>query len=163
MPERITISNTSPLLYLHIVGQLGLLSQLYGHVLIPPAVQAELKAGAQRGVNVPPVEALPWMRITPLASETLVPLATDLGRGEAEVISLGLERPNSRLILDDTLARRIAQLNRLQITGTMGVILKAKQRELLDTVKPVVLALRNAGLWLSDSLVAQVLRQAGEL
>jgi predicted nucleic acid-binding protein len=37
------------------------------------------------------------------------------------------------------------------------------QLDLLDTVKPVVLALRNAGLWLSDPLVAQVLRQAGEL
>jgi predicted nucleic acid-binding protein len=56
MPERITICNTSPLLYLHIVGQLDLLPQLYGQVLIPPAVQAELRAGAQRGVNVPPVD-----------------------------------------------------------------------------------------------------------
>jgi len=126
-------------------------------------VQAELEAGAKRGVNVPVVEALSWLRVTPLASPALLPLATDLGRGEAEVIGLGLERPNSRLILDDTLARRIARLNRLRFTGTMGVVLRAKQRGLLDAVQPVVLALRNAGLWLSDSLVTQVLRQAGEL
>ncbi len=163
MPERVTICNTSPLLYLHLVGQLELLPQLYGQVLIPPAVQAELEAGAQRGVNVPVVEALSWLRVTPLASSALLPLATDLGRGEAEVIGLGLERPNSRLILDDALAHRIARLNRLRFTGTMGVVLRAKQRGLLDAVQPVVPALRNAGLWLSDSLVTQVLRQAGEL
>ena len=55
MPERATISNTSPLLYLHLVSQLDLLPQLYGQVLIPPAVQAELEAGAQRGINrLPP-------------------------------------------------------------------------------------------------------------
>jgi predicted nucleic acid-binding protein len=163
MPERVTICNTSPLLYLHMVGQLELLPQLYGQVLIPPAVQAELEAGAQRGVSVPVVEALSWLQVTPLASHALLPLATDLGRGEAEVIGLGLEGPNCRLILDDELARRIARLNGLRFTGTMGVILRAKQRGLLDAVKPVVLALRNAGLWLSDSLVAEVLRQAGEL
>jgi len=163
MPEEVTICNTSPLLYLHLVGQLDLLPQLYGQVLIPPAVQAELEAGAQRGVSVPMVETLSWLRVTRLASQALLPLATDLGRGEAEVIGLGLERPNCRLILDDALARRIARFNGLRFTGTVGVIVKAKQRGLLDAVKPVVLALRNAGLWLSDSLVTDVLREAGEL
>jgi predicted nucleic acid-binding protein len=162
MPERATISNTSPLLYLHLVGQLDLLHRLYEQVLIPPGVKAELEAGAQRGVNVPQVEALSWLRVTPLVSQSLLPLATDLGRGEAEVIGLGLERPTSRLLLDDTLARRIARLNHLRYTGTMGVILRAKQRGLLEAVKPVVLALLDAGLWLSDSLVVEVLQRADE-
>ena len=47
--------------------------------------------------------------------------------------------------------------------GVTTCSVKAKQRGLLDAVKPVVLALRNAGLWLSDSLVTDVLREAGEL
>ena len=93
MPERVTICNTSPLLYLHIVGQLELLPQLYDQVLIPPAVQAELEAGAQRGISVPVVKALSWLRVTPLASRALLPLATDLGQGEAEVIGLGAAIP----------------------------------------------------------------------
>ena len=89
-------------------------------------------------------------------------MITDLGRGEAEVIALGLERPGSRLVLDDALARRIARLNGLLFTGTLGVILKAKQRGFLETVKPVIFALRDAGLWLGDGLVAEALQQAGE-
>lgn len=162
MPDILTISNTSPLLYLHLVRQLELLPRLYREVFIPAAVKAELQAGAERGVNVPKIRALPWLKVMPLASDTSIPLVTDLGRGEAQAIALGLENPNSRLILDDTLARRIARLHKLQFTGTVGVIVKAKQAGLLPTVSPVIFALREAGLWLSDLLVTQVLRQAGE-
>jgi len=86
----------------------------------------------------------------------------DLGRGEAEVIALGLENPNSRLILDDTLGRRIARLQSLRFTGTVGVIVKAKQSGIVSAVFPVIVALREAGLWLSNEVVTEVLRQAGE-
>ena len=163
MPEKpLTICNTSPLLYLNLVGQLGLLPRIYQSVAIPPAVQTELQAGGERGVQVPIVEALPWLQVMPLSSGSLIPLVTDLGRGEAEVIGLGLEHPDSRLILDDALARRIARLNGLKFTGTVGVIVKAKQLGFLGAVKPVILDLRQAGLWLNDDLVAEILRQAGE-
>lgn len=162
MPEVITFSNTSPLLYLHLIQQLELLPQLYGRVTIPPAVESELAAGAARGVNVPQVSALPWLQVMPLASTVSIPIVMDLGRGEAEVIALGLENPNSRLILDDTLGRRIARLQKLQVTGTVGVVVKAKHAGYLPTVAPVIGALQKAGLWLSDAVVAEVLRQAGE-
>jgi predicted nucleic acid-binding protein len=163
MPEHPTISNTSPLLYLHLIQQLDLLPQLYETVLIPPAVETELQAGAQRGVDVPQVSALPWLRVVPVVSVTSIPMVMDLGRGEAEVIALGLEQAGSRLILDDTLARRIARLQKLQITGTVGVVIKAKRSGLLPAVSPVISALRESGLWLSESLVTEVLRQTGEL
>lgn len=68
----------------------------------------------------------------------------------------------SRLILDDTLGRRIARLQHMQFTGTIGVIVRAKQRGLLPDLAPVIAALREAGLWLSEELIAEVLRQAGE-
>jgi predicted nucleic acid-binding protein len=162
MPELHTISNTSPLLYLHLTKQLDLLLQLYSTVYVPPAVKAELQAGAERGVDVPHVDALSWVQIMPLASATSIPIVMDLGRGEAEVIALGLEHPDSRLILDDALGRRIARLHKLQITGTVGVVVKAKQAGLLPAVAPILFALQEAGLWLSDALVTEVLRQAGE-
>ena len=162
MPDRPTVSNTSPLLYLALVGQLDLLAQLYGELWVPPGVLAELKVGAERGVEVPDIRALPWITAKPLASDSSIPLVTDLGRGEAEVIALGLEIPDSRLILDDRLGRRIAELHGLHFTGTAGVILKAKQAGLLVAVSPVISSLRQAGLWLSDVFVAEILRQAGE-
>jgi len=162
MPELATICNTSPLLYLHQINRLDLLRQLYEEVLFPPAVEAELAAGAELGINAPHLSLYPWLKKLPLVSDASISLVTDLGRGEAEVIALGLENPGSRLILDDTLARRIAQLHRLQFTGTVGVIVKAKNVGLVAAVSPILSKLRTAGLWLSDGLVEEVLRQAGE-
>jgi predicted nucleic acid-binding protein len=162
MPEQITICNTSPLLYLHQIDRLDLLNQLYTRVLFPPAVEAELGVGAELGINVPRLARYSWLHRTPLKSDASIPLVTDLGRGEAEVIALGLENPGSRLILDDTLARRIAQLHGLQFTGTVGVIVKAKMAGLVSEVSPVLFQLRKAGLWLGDTLVAEILRQAKE-
>ena len=56
MPDRLVVCNTSPLLYLHQVGRLDLLRDLYGRVQIPMAVRTELQAGAELGVSVPDVE-----------------------------------------------------------------------------------------------------------
>lgn len=63
MPERFIITNTSPLLYLHLVGHLALLQILYGAIVIPPAVLAELEAGARANVTVPDVPTLPWVEV----------------------------------------------------------------------------------------------------
>ena len=159
----LVISNTSPLLYLNLTGHLGLLRDLYGEVAIPEAVKAELQAGADRGITVPNPAEHAWLRVVPLQSSQLLPLVTDLGAGESEMIGLALEHPGSRLILDDQLGRRIAHLNRLRVTGTLGVILKAKTVGLIPSVTPVIQRLRKAGLWVGEELAASVRAQAGEL
>lgn len=162
MPERLVITNTSPLLYLHLVGHLAVLQNLYGAIVIPPAVQAELEIGARANVRVPDISTLPWIAVKPVQAQAVIPAVVDLGPGEAEVIALGLEHPGSMLILDDQLARRMAALNRLRYTGTVGVLVKAKQAGHLEAVRPVVESLRAVGQWLDDELVAMVLAQAGE-
>ena len=162
MPERLIIADTSPLLYLHLVNHLDLLRTLYGTVVTPPAVQAELEAGVQVKGDVPDIAMLSWIEVKAVHSRALIPAIVDLGPGEAEVIALGLEHPGHLLILDDLLARRVAALNHLTYTGTMGVLIKAKQTGYLETVRPVIEGLRASGLWLTDELVAMVLSQAGE-
>jgi predicted nucleic acid-binding protein len=129
MPDRLTISNTSPLLYLNLINRLELLQQMYGEIVIPPAVASELAVGASQGIAVPDPDATPWLHVVAVQSQALIPAMTDLGAGEAEVIGLALENPGSRVILDDQLARRVAALNRLTITGTVGVVLRAKQNQ----------------------------------
>ncbi len=124
--KTLVIVNTSPLLYLHQVGCLELLQQLYGTITVPPAVPQELEIGKLQGVDVPEVNSIEWIQTRPVASATLIPAVIDLGQGEAEVIALGLENPDSLLIFDDSLARRIADLYGLRYTGTLGVLVKAK-------------------------------------
>ena len=75
---------------------------------------------------------------------------------------MGLENQGCLLIFDDQLARRIANLYRLKYSGTLGVLVKAKQQGYLSSIAPVVTKLRDQGMWLTDKVVNDVLRLAGE-
>ena len=68
--------------------------------------------------------------------EVALPLVNDLGRGETEVLMLGLEMKNAVVILDDALARRVAISLDLRLTGTLGLLLDAKQAGLITAVAP---------------------------
>jgi len=125
-------------------------------------VEEELRTGAQRGIAVPDVNSLDWLQVRALRDTTLLPVVTDLGSGEAEAIALAVAHPGSLLILDDSLGRRIAGLSKVTHTGTLGVLVKAKNEGLLASVSPVVEALRQTTMYLSASLIEMVLRQAGE-
>jgi len=162
MPDRLVVSDTSPLLYLHQVGHLDLLRKLYGRIRIPSAVEEELRAGAERGIAIPNVQALEWFDIQPLRDTTLLPVVTDLGPGEAEAIALALSSPGSLLILDDKLGRRIASLNGVTITGTLGVLVKARREGLLPSISPVIEALRTTTMHLTQELIETALRESGE-
>ena len=162
IPESLIIVNTSPLLYLHQVGHLRLLSQIYGRITVPAAVQQELEVGKSQGIDTPNLRDFDWIQITSVTADTLVPNIIDLGRGEAEVIAIGSKHPGSLLILDDQLGRRIANLYHQKYTGTLGVLIKAKQLGLLDSIEPVIGQLQNQGLWLTESIIQTALRLAGE-
>jgi predicted nucleic acid-binding protein len=162
MPEDVTVINTSPLLYLHQIGLLEFLPKLYGTVTAPLAVEQELNAGKAMNIDVPDLAQLPWLEVRELSSLSNLPNVIDLGRGEAEVIALGLDNPNSLLILDDQLGRRIATLYQLRYTGTLGVLIKAKQAGYLNAVAPAIAQLQAQGMWLTDSIIQTALTLACE-
>ena len=97
--------------------------------------------------------------ISPRRAELLL---TDLDRGEAEVIALAQELNADLVIIDERLARRHAKRLGLNLTGTLGVLLKAKRQGLLPAIKPLIDQLRHGGIWLSDALVAEALKLAEE-
>ena len=97
-----------------------MLQQLYQNLVIPPAVAREWGT-----------RCAPWMTIQAVQNQTLVQaLRLQLGPGEAEAIALSIESGADRLILDDQHARRIAAQLQVPITGTIGVVQRAKQRAL---------------------------------
>ncbi|RMH18613.1 MAG: DUF3368 domain-containing protein [Acidobacteria bacterium] len=162
MPERTVISNTSPILYLHQVGHLDLLRRLYARILVPSSVRDELRAGAERRVDVPELSGLAWIEVRKLPSEPLPPAVEKLGAGEAGAIYLGLRHQPCLLLLDDLPARRIASELGLTRTGTLGILIKAKQRGLIAAVAPVLKELATTTMWLGEDLIAAVLAEAGE-
>ena len=160
MPE--VIADTSPLQYLFQVGLLDLLQVLYGHITIPEAVAEELAEGRARGVRVPNPAAFSWMQVHSVSDPTLLPAMPDLGRGEREVLSLAMRTPDALALLDDALARRHARLLGVSFTGTLGVLLKARQAGFLDAVAPVLDQLEALRFRLDPATRAAVLHLAGE-
>ena len=98
--------DTSALQYLHQLGCLDVLHRLIGNIAVPPAVVDELAAGRALGLHLPDPEEIDWIEIRSPTSAPALPLVTDLGAGEAEVLALALEHPGTSAILDDGLALR---------------------------------------------------------
>ena len=106
MPEY--YCNTSPLQYLHQLGRIEILSALTGGVVVPTSVAEELDAGRAGGCDVPELQRFSWISIRQPKSAPALPLAADLGRGEAGVPALALESNDAMVLLDDAVARRAA-------------------------------------------------------
>ena len=134
MPE--VVCNTSPLQYLHQIGQLRILPALAGSIIVPISVQAELDAGIAKGLDLPKIENLNWIQIRAPISVKAASLITDLGPGESQVLMLALETPGSIALLDDGLARRVAIARGIPIKGTLGLLLDAKRAGHITVVKP---------------------------
>ncbi len=87
---------------------------------------------------------------------------TDLDRGEAEVIVLAREIEADLVIIDEEIGRTYARHFGLTITGTLGILLKAKQHGFISEVRPLLEALVSKGVWIGLHLLDEVLRLAGE-
>ena len=161
MPD-LVISNTSPLFYLHRLGQLELLHKLYGRILVPEAVVEELKAGRDQGEDVPDIADYNWVEVCSVRIPEVVSLIMDLGPGEAQVLAMALENPDSLAIIDDGLARELARARDIRITGTVGVLLKAKQAGYIKSVKSLLETLIQLDFRLSEVVVDTILRLAKE-
>jgi predicted nucleic acid-binding protein len=159
---REVICNTSPLQYLHQIGGLELLRTLVGTLVIPPAVVQELAEGRARGIDLPVPESLGWIVVRAPRSAPALLLLADLGSGEAEVLALALESPGAVAILDDALARRMAESLHLPLTGTLGVLVDAKKAGLLHAVAPLLDSLDALGFRLAARTRAALLTLVGE-
>jgi predicted nucleic acid-binding protein len=154
------IANATPLIYLHRIGQLEILHQLFTQVTIPEEVARELQMG-QHGE--PTIPDFAWIEVVAVQNRAAVDvLAQELDWGEAEVLALALERVADQVIIDDALARAAATLLHIPCIGTLGILLTCKTRRLITTVKEPLDAMMAAGLWIAPALYEQVLHKIGE-
>ena len=154
------ICNTSPLQYLFQVDLLDVLRERFHQVLVPDAVEAELAAGRRRNVPLPRLEDLKWVTI--MSTQRIPSPAGGLGKGERAVLAFGMHRPQAVLLLDDLRARRFAKRHRMETTGTLGMILVAKERGMIPSVAAKLDRLERCGFRLSDRTRQATLELAGE-
>jgi predicted nucleic acid-binding protein len=151
----LVISDTSPLTALLLTHRETLLRQIFGRVVIPPAVQGEL----QRVHTVLPA----WIEI--IAPQTIPASITEAGLdpGETEAIALALELHPDAVLMDERLGRRLATRHGLVVTGLLGFLVLAKQRKLITDIVPVIQELQAQGnCWFSHELLSDVCRSVGE-
>ena len=160
MPD--VICDTSPIQYLYQLELLDVLQALATNVIVPPAVVEELAQGRDLGVPLPDLTTLDWVTVRQPSSQLAVALVTELGPGETEVLMLGLEYREGVVVLDDALARRMAEALGLRLTGTLGVLLDAKRAGLVPAVGPLLDRLQALRFRLAPHTRAAVLELAGE-
>ncbi|NUO82132.1 DUF3368 domain-containing protein [candidate division KSB1 bacterium] len=161
--EEIVI-NTSPLIaIMAAVGDLEILRTLYKNVFVPFEVCEEISAGGTEGFGIEPFEQAIWLKkwSHPLQINPL--LSNSLDRGEASVIQLALDQNIDTVCIDETVGRRFARLSNLSVTGSMGILLRAKREGRPISIRAAIQKMKEQGIWISDRVVAFALREAGEL
>ncbi len=157
----IVVSDTSPITNLWQIGELDLLPQLFGKIIIPHEVYTELCAlPAQKAY----LEKLDWISIQkPLSDQLKQALLKELDAGEAEAISLAFELKADYLLIDEQLGRKVAERYGLKIVGIIGILIQAKTTGLIKTVKPYLENLRmKADFRINPSLFEQIIKTLGE-
>ena len=162
MSTKPVICNTSPLIGLSGLNLLSLLRDLYTEVWIPPEVQNEFLA-IDESINREVLNNAPWIRIVHLTKQYNLADYRGLDGGEAEVLALAKEHNVRFILLDEKKARRKAKEVGLLVKGTVGILVEAKEKGLINTVAPLIVSLQDNGMHLSDSLITTALQAANEI
>jgi hypothetical protein len=159
MADRIVI-DTGPLIALARAGALEIVPKLPLDFVCPGEVRDELDEGEARGFL--PIRAS-WLTVISLRSPVYGVEEKALGRGEAAVIRLALEHDIRRVCIDDRKGRRAAVAVGLRVTGSLGLLARAKTLGLISELGPFVRRATIEGVWYDPDLVRAVLQSVGEV
>lgn len=165
MPERSgrIVINTSPTLALiAATGSLEWLGNLYREVIMPLEVLEEIRAGSEdRGIKMVLSSSVINRWSSPTTAIPFLQNALDVG--EAAVIQLALEQGIPLVCIDETAGRRCARLSGLRVTGSLGILLRAKRCGIFPRIRPCIESMLKQGIWLGPGLIEETLRLAGEM
>ncbi|MBI2217166.1 MAG: DUF3368 domain-containing protein [Candidatus Rokubacteria bacterium] len=158
MPETLVI-DIGPIVALARAGALDLVARLPIEFVCPPEVKAELDEGQRAGY---PAAASAWLKVVPLVTP-VDPLATAaVDPGEAAVIQLAREQGIAVVCIDERKGRRAALAVGLQVTGSLGLLIRSKHLGLTPAVRPFIERAMESGIWYDTGLIRRVLALEGE-
>jgi predicted nucleic acid-binding protein len=151
--NEIVVADTSCLIVLHEIGELDILHKVFDKVTITREVREEFETVLPLWINV--------VELTNIEKKTLLSLTLD--DGEASSIAFCLEQDESSLlIIDERKGRKVARSLGISIVGTLGIILKAKQRGFISSVRSQIKKMEKTDFRMSRGLKEVVIAQAGE-
>jgi predicted nucleic acid-binding protein len=152
----IVVSDTSPIRYLIAIGQIDILFDIFGHIIVPQAVYEELQHPNT------PVPVAQWVSSAPVWFEVRTPATVTpikgLGHGELQAIALAQEIEADVLLTDDGRARKAAFQKGLQVVGTLRILYEASRRGLLEFSQAIA-ALRATNFYVQEEVVYDLLNR----
>ncbi len=159
----IVVSDTTALSNLFLIGQLELLHEVFGTVIILQLIYEELLALTTPQYPMAKALSLDWIDVRAVTESGQSRFLPGLDPGETEAILLAEELNADWLILDEKRGRLVAERRGLPIIGLVGILLKAKQANLIESVKEILdLLIVEAGFWVSMDFYRKTLELAGE-
>lgn len=160
---RRVIVNTTPLIALCHVGQLDVLHKMYGEIMIPQAVYQELSVKEDSICKKQIDDAHNWIHIEKINNEMAKSMfKTQLHDGEVEVMILAKEKNADIVVIDDANAKKHAKYLKLPVTGTLGVLIKAKQQGHINELKPIIQKMIDNNIYISEKIMKLCLEQVNE-
>lgn len=158
------ISNSSPLIVFANAQRFDLLRKVFGELFVPPAVWHEVVEQGRGRPGVAELRDADWITVHRVADEGFVrEFSKHLDAGEAEAFALALEFPDTMpVLIDDGIARRFARALELNVVGSAGVLVRAKDGHYIEEVLPLLNELRIAGLRLGQAAFDRALELADE-
>jgi predicted nucleic acid-binding protein len=149
--SQVIISDTSCLILLEKIGRMEILKAMFEQVVVTEEVAEEFGA-------------LPnWIDVKPLKDKQLFnELRLELGSGEASSIAFAIEVEGSLLIIDERKGRKKAEELGLSIIGSLGVLLKAKQKGVIPSLLEVIQEINKTDFRISEAIKLKLLGEAGE-
>jgi predicted nucleic acid-binding protein len=156
------VVNASPLICLSRAGLGDLLRQAAATVMVPASVAREILVRGPRDAAADMLTNTPWLK--QVDDPTIPPsiLAWDLGSGESTGLAWALAHAGAHAVIDDLQGRRCAESLGIPLRGTVGLVLRARRTGAIASVRHALDRLRAGGMYLSDRIIAEVLREAGE-
>ena len=151
------IGDSSAIITLAIVNKLELLEKLYNNFYVPQAVYDEVTK-----VDKPYNDRLKNFLKTKVKRVNLKLNKSSLGLGELEAIALYKELNANVLLIDDNHAKKFAISNNIKVIGSLGILIKAKEANLIKEIKPLLDTIQKSKIFISTELINQVLKICNE-
>ena len=156
----IIFSNTTPFIALSSINKLDLLPKLFGQIHVVTEVIEECAAGGM--IPVPNLRALPWIVEIHPSHAISISILLELDKGEKYTLQMAKEMKADRVIIDEKIGRDVAEYLGLEVTGTLGVLLKAKQKDWIESFTESAKAMSDQGIHYNKALINKLAKAIGE-
>lgn len=147
-------SNTTPFIALGSIQRLDLLPQLFGRIHVTEEVIGECAAGGP--VAVPPLGGLDWIVLVATPPEPAPHILLELDRGEKATVQAALANKADLVLIDEKIGRNMAEYLGLKVSGTLGILLKARKNGMIPSFRSAAQLMRTHGIFFNEALIGRL-------